>query len=260
MKDIQILVETEDFIIIRKPFNFATCAINESDTNNALSNVISIFQDCKSVNSLYKPIEYGLIHRIDTVTEGLLLIARNQQTYDFLIQEQKANRITKTYTALCSISHDNDSKEGYPVSMIELNSIKEGNTFNLTSLFRHYGEGHKEVRPVLIETTKESNSKKTYAQKKSSGKIYSTEVFIEKIMNDKALVSCKITNGFRHQVRSHLAWCGLPIIGDNLYSKYKNDRILFYASALEFINPKTRIYELYSIEEDCKKELSIVLT
>jgi 23S rRNA-/tRNA-specific pseudouridylate synthase len=30
-------------------------------------------------------------------------------------------------------------------------------------------------------------------------------------------VVCRITEGFRHQVRCHLAWVGLPVVGDETY-------------------------------------------
>lgn len=31
-------------------------------------------------------------------------------------------------------------------------------------------------------------------------------------------MECKITQGYRHQVRAHLAWLGLPVKGDALYN------------------------------------------
>lgn len=260
MNDIRIVAKTKNYVVIHKPNNLATCSIKIDEEDNALKKVLDLYPECKQVVSVFKSIEYGLIHRIDTVTEGLILIACNQTSYDFLIQEQKNNKIVKTYTALCSKTNLIGSiQDGYPESPIISNSIREGDIFVVSSSFRHYGKGHKEVRPVL-NYDQYSASKKTYAQKKSSNKVYQTKIIIDKIINDKVLVICEITNGFRHQVRSHLTWCGLPIIGDSIYSQIQNERILFYASSLSFVNPETKKKEIYSIEELCKKELSIFFT
>ena len=50
-------------------------------------------------------------------------------------------------------------------------------------------------------------------------------------------VLCKISKGFRHQVRNHLAWIGLPVINDPVYnceSIGTEKEIEFEAVKLEF--------------------------
>lgn len=49
-------------------------------------------------------------------------------------------------------------------------------------------------------------------------------------------VKATITKGYRHQVRCHLAWCGLPIVADPLYHPLEKTapQMQFFATGLEF--------------------------
>ena len=216
MERIKIISEPTDkkpFLIIYKPKDLPSAPLTEDDTNNALFQAIELYPQIKSVHGR-KNIEYGLLHRLDTPTDGLLVIALTQEVYDFLQTEQKEGRFLKYYTAKCNILNDSISNysEGFPKSP-ENNHSK----FILTSMFRAYGPGNKEVRPV----TKDSG-KKALA-KTGKEKMYTTEVEILEKASNTCLVQCKIKEGFRHQVRCHLAWADLPIIGDNLYNPDKKN-------------------------------------
>ena len=76
------------FVIIYKPKNIPSAPLTIDDNNNALSMALHFFPEIKNVVGK-KQIEYGLIHRIDTSTDGLLLIATTQQAYDFFINLKK---------------------------------------------------------------------------------------------------------------------------------------------------------------------------
>ena len=88
------------FLVISKPSGLPTAPLSAQDTNNALYLAAQTFPEILSVNGK-KEIEHGLIHRIDTVTEGLILIATTQNAYENFINQQKSNIFTKYYTAIC---------------------------------------------------------------------------------------------------------------------------------------------------------------
>ena len=172
---------------------------------------------------------------------GLIIIAATQECYDFLQKEQKENRIIKTYTAECGCGlprhvvperHGVPERPGVPEAL-------EGHPIKITSYFRPYGPGRKEVRPVPLDANKSALSK---VEKKV---IYTTNILVKSIDKSKntALVECTITNGYRHQVRSHLAWCGLPVINDVIYNedaknKKSTEQMHFCASKIQFEYPK----------------------
>ena len=231
MSELQIKIihkpdSQKPFVIIDKPSGLPSAPLNENDTNNAFYQATKLFPKLLEVQGK-KTVEHGLLHRLDTATAGLMIIAANQECYDFLQKEQKENRIIKTYTAECGL----------------LRFAPRNDTITITSYFRPYGPGRKEVRPVFPEDSE-------IALKKVEKKVlYTTNITIKKINREKntALVECTITNGYRHQVRCHLAWCGLPVIGDIIYNPHAKEDALknksteqmhFCASKIQFEYPE----------------------
>lgn len=227
--------KTSPFVIIYKPQLLPSAPLKENDKNCALYQAAELFPEIMNVKGK-KSIEAGLIHRIDTVTDGLLLIATTQDSYDFLQKLQEENRFIKTYSAKCTyLKNLNELKPGFPENVykekIPLLKDAEGITIKLESCFRPFGPGRKEVRPVIENDT-------TAASKKSGNRIYQTEIAVKKDGTDFNC-SCKLANGFRHQVRCHLAWLSIPVKGDPLYNPLskENDDFFFSATGLEFVNP-----------------------
>ncbi len=211
------------YLIIDKPAGLPSAPLNEDDKENAFSQAAALYPQILNVQGK-KSVEHGLLHRLDTATSGLMIIAATQECYDFLQEKQKQGKIIKTYTAECELQN----KDYF-----------EGQTFTIQSYFRAYGPGRKEVRPV----TKDSN--KAALQKVEKTVLYTTQVQIKHIdkVKNTALVECTITNGYRHQIRCHLAWYGLPIINDLVYNpqaknKKSTEQMHFCATKIQFEYPE----------------------
>lgn len=241
MQKIKIISEpTEEkpFLIIYKPQNLPSAPLYENDNDNALSQAIHFFPEIKNVKGR-KQIEYGLLHRIDTQTEGLLLIATSQFSYDALIAQQNSGNFIKIYQAECISTFGKIEKTGFPPLEEKFHEeLKSGKTVKISSYFRNYGKGLKSVRPVTEKSGKAA-LKKVGKQKK-----YETEIKLISKDDYSYKFECKISSGYRHQVRCHLAWLDFPIIGDKLYNtteeNCKNEeKMRFKATELHFINPAT---------------------
>lgn len=230
------------FAVIYKPSGMPSAPLKADDENNAFSYTASLYPSLLEVCSSpeRKTIEYGLLHRIDNVTSGLLLIAATQDFYNTMLIEQQNGRFYKTYKAECEDFLQNAEKlEGFPPVTKDIysihNSLVCGDEVAVTSFFRNYGKGGTQVRPV----TKDSNA----AALKKLGKPveYTTQIKMTEKCGDLISVECRINSGYRHQVRCHLAWLGFPIVGDSLYNaNYQNVdgtdklKIKFSATKLEF--------------------------
>ncbi len=214
--------QDKPFLVLYKPKALPSAPLNASDTDNALSQALELFPELRMVHGK-KEIEYGLLHRLDTATDGLIVIAATQECYDFLCEEQREGRFVKYYQAQCDILQDNTKLlGGFPPTDVLLEKIISDKNCTLSSYFRPFGEGRKEVRPVTEKSGKAALSKL------GQQKLYSTQILIKQLdkASGKASVECRITEGYRHQVRCHLAWAGLPVIGDSTYnSNYKNNPI-----------------------------------
>lgn len=84
----------EPFVILDKPRGLPSAPLFEGDIS-ALTFAIGKFPEISKVKGR-KEIEYGLVHRIDTETKGLLLICTEQSFYDKVMSEQTNGRFFKT--------------------------------------------------------------------------------------------------------------------------------------------------------------------
>ena len=195
-----------------------------------------------------KAIEAGLLHRLDTDTRGLVLFAKEQAVYDFLAARQEAGQIIKTYCAFVEPCRPDAAV--HRIAAVE-------------SQFRNFGPGAKMVAPVFPGSR----------QYKKDGRLYTTviealeelplpveelrlsvdipppsPVDVSASTSPLIRVRCRLSRGYRHQVRAHLASIGLPIVGDPLYAPQKAETVRgaenrgvglqLYAVKLEFPDPE----------------------
>ncbi|UTC43675.1 RNA pseudouridine synthase [Treponema sp. OMZ 857] len=225
-----------------------------------------------------KAIEAGLLHRLDTDTRGLVLFAKDQAVYDFLAARQEAGQIIKNYCAFVEPNGAPEIDDGYGFDATELSTLKELSAAKkgiaaqeqvvvqeriaaqlplmLESQFRNFGPGAKRVAPVF-------SCSRHY---KKGGRLYTTVIEAADILpfsiggtdtvpqtacesrpsRPLIRVRCRLSRGYRHQVRAHLATAGLPIVGDPLYAPQGTEAqpgaaavsLQLYAVSLEFPDPE----------------------
>ena len=230
---IHLPTEKEPFIIVNKPKGLPSAPLKKGD-RSALTLVSREFPECLEIKGK-KEVEGGLVHRIDTDTDGLLLIAVTQDFYDFIQDAQDKGLFVKTYSATCTrlLNHDDDSYPPCP-----LGNMETGTEYSISSYFRHYGPSRKSVRPVTDHSP-------PIALKKAGKTLYTTKITIKDQDTEEIHIECRISQGFRHQVRSHLAWLGFPVIGDKLYNPEKSDKEMqFTATGLRFPMPEGNIFSV----------------
>lgn len=238
MCPVKIVHSTDDFVVAAKKAGIHSAPLKVDETDSALAFVAQDFPQVLTVQGK-KEVEGGLIHRIDYDTAGLLLFALNQDFYNHMMACQDEGLFKKGYRAYCQYQGNCiELLGGFPPdpSGLQCDFIKksishgssnpsEKNTspisFTVKSGFRAFGPGRKQVRPVTEQSSKFSQ-RKVGGSKQGSSPMYSTELSITKTHEKSFVVEASITKGYRHQVRCHLAWCGLPIIGDPLYNPTKN--------------------------------------
>lgn len=235
---------SEPFVVLSKPKGLPSAPLKENDVC-ALNYAAEKFPCIRKICGR-KPIELGLVHRIDNETEGLLLVATTQNFYDELLEIQKSGNFIKTYSAVCRSSDENSFDSGFPQLEEELaGKIQEikNHSCNIpfsscvSSFFRPYGIKNKMVRPVTADSGRA-------ALKKATGKKYSTKfTVLDASDSERVLIECAISEGYRHQVRCHLAWLGFPISGDPLYDSLRNegDFFDFKACGIKFLDFEFRI-------------------
>jgi tRNA pseudouridine32 synthase / 23S rRNA pseudouridine746 synthase len=192
-KEIEIVFEDDFLAVINKPSEFLSVpGKNISD---------SVYQ---RVKELY-PNATGplIVHRLDMSTSGLMLIAKDEETYVKLQSQFIKRTIKKRYIAL-------------------LDGILEEN------------EGFIDL-PLRVDLDDRPRQLVCYEH----GKQAQTKWEVIEVKENKTRVYFYPITGRTHQLRVHASHeLGLktPIIGDDLYGK-KADRLYLHAESLLFIHP-----------------------
>jgi len=235
--------ETDDFAIVFKPPRMHCARIRQDDSETLLDWYANIYPPVMELSGR-KEREGGLLHRLDFETQGLVLFAKNRQSLENLLNQQKQGNIIKEYSAICQKSEPQPDAIGVNLSAnISHSGTEAQRSFTIESYFRPYGPGRKQVRPVTEEKLKGKEIAK------DAGAYYKTEVIrVEKKQLDNREdifhFTIRIRRGFRHQIRCHLAWIGFPVLNDPLYGKAygkcDGDNFLaLRATGLYFDDPKS---------------------
>lgn len=235
-----LVADTASYIVVYKPPRIHTAPLRKEEANTLLAWVSILYPEVLRIKGR-KENEGGLLHRLDYETQGLVLIAKTDHALKTLMEQQENNAIIKEYDAV-SYNDTSDEKKlpGFP--LYTENSLSQ--TGYIESAFRPFGKGGKTVRPV-------QNNSAECANKVLYKGLYRTEILSRAIMDDKEFFRLRITKGFRHQIRCHLAWIGKPILNDPLYgggAVIDNSGFLaLRASALSFTDPDSKERKTYSV-------------
>lgn len=242
-----VCAETPSYLLIYKPPGLPTAPLTAKEEHTLVQWCVKRFPEVGNINGR-KIIEGGLLHRLDTDTNGIVLFARTQEAYDSISAQQDSGQFLKTYRAWCIKGEEGGKAAGpgFPPLPYQIDwSCKA--PFLVESAFRPYGPGRKAVRPVVIDI-KQPISKNTKEISLDRGQPYKTTVLsvqAEPQHESIFVVNAQIARGFRHQIRCHLAWIGMPIRGDKLYNphgiskKHEQDMLYLQAWAVEFRDPET---------------------
>lgn len=218
-----IIEETDDFAVVFKPPKMHSVPLKKKDGG-------TLFEWYASVSPRF----FDMVHRLDFETHGLVLIAKNQKSFDFFKTLQDNGGFIKEYSAVC-VRNDAGPGVGFPPS-------PDLNFFPLTekpliieSYFRPYGPGRKFVRPV-------TECKKRRETAVDKGGFYKTEI----TGINENIFTVRIRRGFRHQIRCHLCWINYPILNDPLYPRKITDEsipvcgeLALRSHSLFFTDPST---------------------
>jgi 23S rRNA pseudouridine955/2504/2580 synthase len=162
-----VLFENDDLIVVNKPPFISSLDEREGGRINILRMAKQYHEDAQ------------ICHRIDKETSGLLLIAKNPETYRSVSIEFEKRRVKKIYHAIIGGNHVfEDLKVDLPI-------LNLGN------------------KNVSID--------------KANGKIAETWFKSLTYFKHYTLVECRPVTGRMHQIRIHLATQHASIVGDDLY-------------------------------------------
>jgi len=239
MEDVQIIYEDDDIIAVNKPAGLLVhpAENSKSEARNPkqftlVDWLVKNYPEIKNVgdsstgSGQERP---GIVHRLDKDTSGVLLVAKNQKSFEYLKSQFKEKKIKKTYLALMQ------------------GQLKEKNGI----IDLPIGKSKKDFR-------------KKVAQVKTAGKTREavTEYRVIKKFRNYTLAEVSPKTGRTHQIRVHLKAIGYPVVCDKLYGPKKQEcpfgltRHFLHASSLELTLPNGARIKL---EADLPDDLQNVL-
>lgn len=220
----KIVAEADGWALIQKPHGMPSAPLAENEAGTLLDWFLGQRPGARPVSGK-KAVEHGLLHRLDTGTEGLVLIAKTQPAFNALSAAQQAGLIKKKYYAFCTCPAD--ATTGQIILPL-----------TIRSRFRSFGPKGREVRPLFPLMRGYEEADREYETVIEAIEYYSQDNTIG--------VTCALVRGYRHQVRAHLAWLGYPIIGDHLYNSesinslpMREVPLQLYAVAISFPDPES---------------------
>lgn len=207
--DIDVILEREGYVVVDKPAGVPSHPLREGEIGTVAGALVARYPEMRGVG--YSDREPGILHRLDNDTSGLMLAARDQQTFDALRQQLQAGKIEKRYIARCVGIVTAPQVIDAPIASDPRDRRKVRVCYDA-----------REVKRLRAQPAR-------------------TEVLRSELDTDGSRVEVRANNARRHQVRVHLASIGHPLLGDTLYggpTLPDVDRHLLRASYLSFTDPQ----------------------
>ena len=223
---LDIVYEDDDLMIVNKPVGMVVHP-GSGNPNNTLINAMAwhLQENCPDIdkNELTR---YGLVHRIDKNTSGLIVLAKKQKAMADLAKQFFDHTVHRRYHAV--VWGNFDEAEGTITGHV-------GRSQTQRKMFMVYPEG-------------------------DFGKHAITHYKVLENFNYVSLVECRLETGRTHQIRVHMKHKGHPLFNDDfyggerivkgtIYTKYKQfvdncfdicKRQALHAKELGFVHPTTK--------------------
>lgn len=209
--NLDIIYEDKFLAIINKPRGLVVHPGNGHQNDTLVNLLMKKLDSLSNINGEFRP---GIVHRIDKDTSGLLVVAKDDKTHEFLADQLKDHTMNRKYIAIVrGLIKENSGKIIAPIARDKKDRIK------------------------MCVDVKNGKEAVTYFK------------VIERLKKH-TVVELNLETGRTHQIRVHMAYIGYPVEGDVLYNKHPMDfnGQLLHAFSLSFIHPESK----EKVEFTCK--------
>ncbi len=200
---LQIVYEDDDVIVINKQRGLVVHPAPGNYDNTLVNALLFRNQELSDLNGYYRP---GIVHRIDKVTSGLLVVCKNNIAHMFIAEQLQDKSCFRKYYAIVKGVVPNDE----------------------ASIDAPIGRNPKNRQKMCVT---DKNSKSAL-----------TDFTVLERFSDSSFLDVNLHTGRTHQIRVHLAFIHHPVLNDGLYGKADIDESGQYLHAyyLSFIHPRTK--------------------
>lgn len=208
---LDIAHEDDWLLVVEKPAGLVTQPGKGHEDDTLLSALFARYG--QKLQNLGAARDFGLLHRLDRETSGLLVVALRAEAYDALRRTFAGREVRKFYWAV--VARAPAREKGVirrPIQEFDAPPKGRDRTMRLARI-------------------------------SSGGKESVTAYRVVSASNAGALLECRPVTGRLHQVRVHLESIGCPILGDGLYAPpayaAAAPRLALHSHRLAFSHPLT---------------------
>ncbi len=209
---LDIVFENDDLLVVNKPAGMVVHPAAGHASGTLVNAVLGYDPDIEGIGGEERP---GLVHRLDKETSGLIVLAKNDQSHNWLQEQFRLRKVEKTYLALV------DGRPPTPTGRVEAAIGRD--------------PSHRKKMAVVSE---------------KKGREAISEYKTVESFTEHTLLEFHPLTGRTHQIRLHCAFLGCPIVGDEVYGR-KNPSIgigrhFLHAYRLKIILPgetRPRMFE-----------------
>lgn len=209
---LSIVYEDDDLVVVDKPAGMVV-HVGAGVKGGTLVN--ALLHHIRTLSTTGGELRPGIVHRLDKMTSGLIIVAKNEVAHRALAAQFKSREIHKTYVALV---HGRVAKDAGEIS-----------------------------RPIGRDPVRRVRMKAGGIAQREALTRYRV---VRRFPHFTRIEAMPVT-GRTHQIRVHLAAIGHPVVGDTLYGAPGKlrlegretptlDRTFLHAAALEFRHPRSR--------------------
>ena len=195
--------EDENMAVVNKPSGMLTHP-TFIETSGTLVNAL-LYKYGDNLSDTNGEFRRGIVHRLDRNTSGLLMIAKNNKTHEYLANIIKEHQLTKKYHAVLKGFYPNEND-------------------------------------VISEPIGRNNVNPKKMAVRSDGRPSLTKLkVLEHFGNDATYVELTLVTGRTHQIRVHTSYKNHPVYNDTLYGagegKVKTQEQVLQSFYLKFTKP-----------------------
>ncbi len=203
---LDIVYVDDDIIVVNKDAGVVVHPASGHGNGTLVNGILALYPEVATVGQPGRP---GIVHRLDSGTTGMMVVARTQRAYDSLVAALSEHEVGREYLALSWGHFDS------PTATVD------------AAIGRHPRD------PMKMAVV-------------NSGKWARTHLEVQETFNDPvdaSLVKCTLETGRTHQIRVHLGAVGHPVVGDSMYGGGRSalvaPRPMLHARRLTLIHPGT---------------------
>lgn len=210
--NLDIVYEDDDVIVVNKANGVVVHPAIGNTKHTLVNGLMFHSKNLSDVNGEFRP---GIVHRIDSYTTGLLMVAKNNYAHEFLAKQLETKQTTRKYIALV------------------------------------WGVIESDTGTIDAPIGRDKNDRKKMAVTDQNSKKAITHFKVLQRFSNATLIELSLETGRTHQIRVHMNYIGHPVVNDPVYGRRKlidETGQCLHAKTLGFIHPKTKKYMEFDSE------------